>query len=416
MSFVQIVDSPQQPEVSSHLCLHELLTRQARLSPEVVAVVEGANSLTYRQLEEQANQLAHALRALGVRPEMVVVLALKPGRSQVQALVALFAILKAGGAVLVLSEFYPPATLGGMLEEAQVGLIVAVEGLEGRRLGAINSKHVSIICLDDAALKPQVAHQPPTPPLSGVTVKNLAYVIYTSGSTGTPKGVLCTHAHLAPLGEAQGRLYEIQVGDRMAQTFNWQFDGFFSGLVTAIANGATLCLPSQEALSSGTQAAAWVEREHMQNFPLLQAVGRSGKPVLLKRGFSATIDEWLLSAEYIYNSGNPNIVLCERGIRSFDPRTRNLLDLSCIPLLAHLTHLPVVVDPSHSTGRRELVGPMAYAAIAAGADGLLIDVHHQPEQALCDGDQALLPDVLTQIVSGAERIHEALQAVSLVPV
>ncbi len=154
---------------------------------------------------------------------------------------------------------------------------------------------------------------------------------------------------------------------------------------------------------------------NMQNFPLLQAVGRSGKPVLLKRGFSATIDEWLLSAEYILSAGNPNVILCERGIRSFDPHTRNLLDLSCIPLLSTLTHLPVVVDPSHSTGRRELVGPMAHAAIAAGADGLLVDVHHQPEEALCDGEQAILPEMLARIVSGVYLIHKALQTASLVP-
>jgi 3-deoxy-7-phosphoheptulonate synthase len=148
---------------------------------------------------------------------------------------------------------------------------------------------------------------------------------------------------------------------------------------------------------------------NMQNFPLLKAAGRAGKPVLLKRGFAATIEEWLLSAEYILSAGNPHVVLCERGVRSFDPHTRNLLDLSCVPLLGMLTHLPVVVDPSHSTGRRELVAPMALAAIAAGADGLLVDVHHRPERALCDGDQAILPDALAQIISSVQRIHEALR-------
>src|SRR6185437_12660292 len=124
---------------------------------------------------------------------------------------------------------------------------------------------------------------------------------------------------------------------------------------------------------------------NMQNFPLLKAVGRAGKPVLLKRGFSATIEEWLLSAEYILSEGNPNVVLCERGVRSFDPHTRNLLDLSCVPLLGILTHLPVVVDPSHSTGRRELVAPMAHAAIAAGADGLIWLVMHIDQQAIGSG-------------------------------
>jgi 3-deoxy-7-phosphoheptulonate synthase len=149
---------------------------------------------------------------------------------------------------------------------------------------------------------------------------------------------------------------------------------------------------------------------NMQNFPLLQAAGRSGKPVLLKRGFSATIEEWLLAAEYILSEGNPNVILCERGIRSFDPHTRNLLDLSCVPLLGTLTHLPIIVDPSHSTGRRELVAPMAHAAIAAGADGLLVDVHHQPDQALCDGEQAILPTELQRLIQGAHAIRELLSA------
>jgi 3-deoxy-7-phosphoheptulonate synthase len=154
---------------------------------------------------------------------------------------------------------------------------------------------------------------------------------------------------------------------------------------------------------------------NMQNFPLLLAVGRAGKPVLLKRGFSATIEEWLLAAEYILAAGNPNVILCERGIRSFDPHTRNLLDLSCIPLLGTLTHLPVVVDPSHSTGRRDLVPPMAYAAIAAGADGLLVDVHHQPEQALCDGEQAILPEDLERMVQRVHLIRESLQISYSIP-
>ncbi|HLW00494.1 MAG TPA: 3-deoxy-7-phosphoheptulonate synthase [Ktedonobacterales bacterium] len=151
---------------------------------------------------------------------------------------------------------------------------------------------------------------------------------------------------------------------------------------------------------------------NMQNFPLLKAAGRSGKPVLLKRGFSATIEEWLLSAEYILSEGNPNVVLCERGVRSFDPHTRNLLDLSCVPLLGMLTHLPVVVDPSHSTGRRELVVPMAHAAIAAGADGLLVDVHHQPDQAMCDGDQAIMPEELQRLIQGVQSIRASLLRMS----
>jgi 3-deoxy-7-phosphoheptulonate synthase len=140
---------------------------------------------------------------------------------------------------------------------------------------------------------------------------------------------------------------------------------------------------------------------NMQNFSLLRAVGQHSKklPILLKRGLSATIEEWLLAAEYLVAAGNPNVILCERGIRSYDPQTRNVLDLTCISLLHNLTCLPVVVDPSHATGRRELVPTMSRAAIAAEADGLLIETHLDPDHALCDGRQSITPAQLEQIVS-----------------
>lgn len=131
---------------------------------------------------------------------------------------------------------------------------------------------------------------------------------------------------------------------------------------------------------------------NMQNFSLLRMVGRSRKPVILKRGFSATVDEWLMAAEYIVSEGNDQVVLCERGIRTFESATRNTLDLSAVPLVKSLSHLPVIVDPSHATGARRLVGPMARAAVAAGADGLLIEVHPEPAKALSDGPQSLTPD------------------------
>ncbi|MBW1896319.1 MAG: 3-deoxy-7-phosphoheptulonate synthase, partial [Deltaproteobacteria bacterium] len=137
---------------------------------------------------------------------------------------------------------------------------------------------------------------------------------------------------------------------------------------------------------------------NMQNFELLKCVGRMGKPVLLKRGLSATIEEWLMSAEYILSEGNDHVVLCERGIRTFEPFTRNTLDLSAIPVIKNLTHLPVVIDPSHATGIREKVSPMARAAVAAGADGLMIEVHHDPECALSDGPQSLYPEQFGQLM------------------
>lgn len=128
---------------------------------------------------------------------------------------------------------------------------------------------------------------------------------------------------------------------------------------------------------------------NMQNYQLLDEVGKSDKPVLLKRGMSATVKEWLLSAEYILSQGNPDVILCERGIRTFETSLRNTLDLSVVPLLSELTHLPVIVDPSHATGKRSLINPMSKASIAAGADGLMVEVHPCPECALSDGEQSL---------------------------
>jgi len=137
---------------------------------------------------------------------------------------------------------------------------------------------------------------------------------------------------------------------------------------------------------------------NMQNFELLKCVGRLGKPVLLKRGLSATIEEWLMSAEYILSEGNDQVILCERGIRTFEPYTRNTLDLSAVPIVKNLTHLPIIVDPSHATGLRDKVSPMGRAAIAAGADGLIVEVHTEPDKALSDGPQSLLPDQFEQLM------------------
>jgi 3-deoxy-7-phosphoheptulonate synthase len=140
-----------------------------------------------------------------------------------------------------------------------------------------------------------------------------------------------------------------------------------------------------------------VGARNMQNFELLKECARSGKPVMLKRGLSATVDEWLLAAEYVAASGSLDIILCERGIRTFEPSTRNTLDLSAVAVVRQRTHLPVVVDPSHATGARELVGPMALAAVAAGADGVMLDVHPNAAAARCDGPQALSPSELVAL-------------------
>ena len=140
-----------------------------------------------------------------------------------------------------------------------------------------------------------------------------------------------------------------------------------------------------------------VGARNMQNYDLLRALGRCRKPVLLKRGPAATVQELLLSAEYVLSGGNENVILCERGIRTFSSGTRSTLDLSAVPLLHELTHLPVIVDPSHAVGRASLVPPMALAAAACGCDGLLIEVHNDPLHALCDGGQALLPEQFARL-------------------
>ena len=151
-----------------------------------------------------------------------------------------------------------------------------------------------------------------------------------------------------------------------------------------------------------------VGARNMQNFFLLRELGRINKPVLLKRGPSATIEEWIMAAEYIMSGGNYQVILCERGIRTFEDYTRNTLDLSAIPAVKSLTHLPVVVDPSHSTGRWRLVKPMSLAAVAAGADGLMIEVHPNPAEALCDGPQSLTPESFADLVANLQPVVAAI--------
>jgi 3-deoxy-7-phosphoheptulonate synthase len=173
-------------------------------------------------------------------------------------------------------------------------------------------------------------------------------------------------------------------------------------VVTEVIDPASVELVSSYAdmLQVGTRS--------MQNFALLQAVGSARKPVLLKRGMNATIEEWLMAAEYIAQRGNLDIVLCERGIRTFETATRNTLDISAVPVAQRLSHLPVIVDPAHSGGRRDLVLPLSRAAIAVGADGIIVDMHPQPATALCDGDQALTGEDITELASIAQTLPPLL--------
>jgi 3-deoxy-7-phosphoheptulonate synthase len=175
------------------------------------------------------------------------------------------------------------------------------------------------------------------------------------------------------------------------------------GIITEVMDAADL--PAICSVADIVQVGA----RNMQNFSMLKKVGAQDKPVLLKRGLSATIDEWLMSAEYILAAGNPNVILCERGIRTCDDKyTRNILDLSAIPVLRRLTHLPIMIDPSHATGKSEYVAPMAKAAIAAGADSLMIEVHPNPAKALSDGPQSLTPDSFDDLVKELSVFGQAV--------
>ena len=166
------------------------------------------------------------------------------------------------------------------------------------------------------------------------------------------------------------------------------------------AEGAELVAEVADCLQIGAR--------NMQNYSLLKTVGRINKPVMLKRGMAATINDLLLSAEYILAEGNANVILCERGVRSFDPAARNMLDLTAIPIVHRLSHLPIIADPSHGTGLRDKVIPMARAAVAAGADGLLIEVHPEPDRALSDGAQSLYPDQFAQLVGELRAVAAAI--------
>jgi 3-deoxy-7-phosphoheptulonate synthase len=173
-------------------------------------------------------------------------------------------------------------------------------------------------------------------------------------------------------------------------------------VVTEVVDAASVPVVAEHAdmLQIGTR--------NMQNFALLQAVGAAGKPVMLKRGLTATYEEWLMAAEYVAQRGNLDIVLCERGVRSFEPAIRNMLDVSAVPMVHALSHLPVVVDPSHAAGRRDLVVPLTRAAIAAGADAVMVDVHADPTSALCDGPQALYGDELDALAAACRDLPPAV--------
>ena len=200
------------------------------------------------------------------------------------------------------------------------------------------------------------------------------------------------------------------------RTSPYDFQGLGSeGLTLLQQAGAAEGLPIVSEITNAAQLPQFenvdmiqVGARNMQNYDLLRALGHTDKPILLKRGPAATLRELLMSAEYIMSGGNQRVILCERGIRTFETDTRNTLDLSAVPKLKELTHLPVIVDPSHATGQAALVTPLALAAVAAGADGLMIEVHNDPAHALCDGRQALLPAQFDALMRKLRRLTEAL--------
>jgi len=207
------------------------------------------------------------------------------------------------------------------------------------------------------------------------------------------------------------------------RTSPYQFQGLgIEGLELLAEAGAGTGLPVVSEVTDPGQVEVFdqhvdmlqVGSRNMHNFVLLRAVGQSSKPVLLKRGFGATIEEWLMAAEYILSSGNPNVILCERGIRTFEPSTRNTLDLTAVPVLRELTHLPIVIDPSHGTGHRSLVRPMALAAAAVGADGLIIEVHPDPPRARSDADQSLSFPEFGDLMDDLRRLEYLREPVAAV--
>ena len=201
-----------------------------------------------------------------------------------------------------------------------------------------------------------------------------------------------------------------------ARTSPYSFQGMGpAGLSILTRVGRMIGMPVVSEITDSAQL-SWFEEvdviqvgaRNMQNYSLLKELGRQEKPILLKRGMSATYEEWLMSAEYIMSEGNEKVILCERGIRTFENETRNTLDLTAVPVMKQLTHLPLVVDPSHATGRAVLVPAMAKAAVAAGADGVMIEVHNDPQSALCDGEQSMTPEGFDSLCRSLQAVHECI--------
>jgi 3-deoxy-7-phosphoheptulonate synthase len=326
-------------------------------------------------------------------------------------------------------------------ERAEIAGALAEAGLSGAT-AATSTALGEVICLDDRVV-PLALHQR-LARLAGVERVAIAPSPYQLASRAVQPEKTLVRAGAVTIGagdpvfiagpcsvEGEAEIFEAAEAARAAgaqilrggafkpRTSPYSFQGLgLEGVRLLARAGAHVGLPViTEVMEPGAVGAVaehadvlQVGSRNMQNFPLLRAVGRSGRPVLLKRGFAATVDEWLLAAEYILLAGNQRVILCERGVRGFDPATRNVLDLAAVPLLARLTHLPVLVDPSHATGRRDLVPAMSVAAIAAGADGVFVEMHPRPEQSVSDADQAIDPETLRRLIQQGRAVRAALRA------
>ncbi len=275
----------------------------------------------------------------------------------------------------------------------------------------------------------QLASRAFKPEGSVVTVGNSQHCLPVKiGGTGTPPVIIAGPCSVEDRAQILATAHAVKAagahvlrgGAFKPRTSPYQFQGLgLEGLLllveareeTGLPIITEVMEPEMVEIVSAHADVLQIGSRNMQNFPLLLAAGHNShrRPVLLKRGLAATIEEWLLAAEYIMSAGNAQVILCERGIRSFDTQTRNVLDLTCVPLLHELTHLPVIVDPSHATGRRELVPTMSRAAIAAGAEGLIVEVHPEPDRALTDARQTITPEQLQIIVRESRLIADVMQ-------
>ncbi len=323
--------------------------------------------------DEQVDHMVEHIRALGMTPQVIVGKFQRVIAALGQEHVGLVEELEAGpGVVKVLPIMAPYKRASSELKAERT--VVRTNGLAigGTKIGVIAGP----CSVEDEA-----------------QIVALAHTLRASGATGLRGGAF----------KPRTSPYSFQ--GHKEDALKWLAT---ARAETGLAVVTEVMAPEQVAMVARYADVLQIGARNMQNYNLLQAVGDAGKPVLLKRGMSATMEEFLLAAEYVLDRGNPNVMLCERGVRTFEDHTRFTLPLASVPYLHEKSHLPVVVDPSHGTGKSQLVVPMARAAVACGADGLIVEVHADPEHALSDGSQTLTPAAFQQMMADCQRIAEAV--------